>query len=142
MYFHLMLYISTTRNLGCNYGAPLRRIFGAELSECRCDVGLSVRSFHLRSSKTDVSTFEDRRSMCRPSKIDDRCVDLRTWMIDVPTFEDRWSLCRPSKTDDRCEIMLLHLPQNIDGSYIVVCELCRGFALQCFHLCTSNNFHV
>ena len=68
---------------------------GDELSECRCD----------------VSAFENwcvdfRRSMCRPSRIDDtdRCVDLRRWMIDVSTFEDRWSLCRPSKTDDRCEI--------------------------------------
>ena len=69
----------------------------------------------------NVSTFEDRRSMCRPSRIDDRCVDLRRWMIDVPTFEDRWSLCLPSKIDDRCEIMCATLAQNIDG--IVVCEL-------------------
>ena len=83
-------------------------------------------------SKTDVSTFEDRQSMCRPLSIDDRCVNLQRRMIDVPTFEDRWSLCRPSKTDDRCEIMLLHLLKTfIDG--IDVCELRRGFALQCFH---------
>ena len=34
-------------------------------------------------------------------------------MINVPTFEDRWSLCRPSKTDDRCEIMLLHLLKTL-----------------------------
>ena len=30
-----------------------------QLSECRCDVGLSVRCFRLRSSKINVSTFED-----------------------------------------------------------------------------------
>ena len=88
---------------------------------------LFVRCFRL--------TFEGRcvdlrGLMCRPSRIDDRCVDLRRWMIDVPTFEDRWLLCRPSKTDDRCEIVAT-LAQNIDG--IVVCELCRGFARQCFH---------
>ena len=116
----------TTRNLGYNYGAPLWTVFGDELLECRCDVGLSVRCFRLRSSKIDVSTFEDRcrpskmdastfedrRSMCRSSRIDDRCVDLRRWMIDVPTFEDR-SLCRSSKTDDRREIMLLHLLKTL-----------------------------
>ena len=48
---------------------------------CRCDVGLSVRCFHLPSSKIDVrrsmvedrwSKIDDRRSMCRPSKIDGR----------------------------------------------------------------------
>ena len=59
--------------------------------------------------------------MCRPLKMDDRCADLRRSMAVVST----------SKTDDRCEIMLLYtLAQNIDG--IVVCELRRGFALQCF----------
>ena len=62
----------TTRNLGYNYGAPLWTIFGDELSECRCD----------------VSAFDLRRSMCQPSKIDDRCVDLRRSMIDVSNFED------------------------------------------------------
>ena len=29
-------------------------------------------------------------------------VDLRRSMIDVLTFEDRWSRCRPSKIEDRC----------------------------------------
>ena len=38
---------------------------------------------------------------------------IRRWMIDVPTFEDRWSLCRPSKIDDRCEIILLHLLKTL-----------------------------
>ena len=39
---------------------------------------------------------------------------------------------RPLKIDDRCETMLLYtLAQNTDA--IVVCELHRGFALQCFH---------
>ena len=60
--------------------------------------------------------------MCRPSKIDGR------------------SLCRPSKIDDRCEIMLLYiLAQNIDS--IVVCQLRRGFALQCFHLYSNNTIN-
>ena len=77
----------------------------------------------MMNCRFDVSAFDLRRSMCRLSKM---------IKIDVSTFEDRWSLCRPSKTDDRCEIMLLHLLKNIDG--IVVCELRRGFALQCFHL--------
>ena len=44
-------------------------------------------------------------AMFPPSIFEDRCVDLRRWMIDVPTFEDRWSMCRPSKTVDRCEII-------------------------------------
>ena len=82
--------VRTTRNLGNNYGAPLWTIFGDELLEYRCDVGLSVRCFCLRSSKLVVSTFEDRGSMCRPSKIDDQCVDLQR------------SMCRLSKIDDRC----------------------------------------
>ena len=112
VYLRLLNVMRTTRNLGYNYGAPLWTIFGDELSECQCNVRLSVRCFRLRSSKIDVSTFKDRQSMCRPSRIDDRCVDLRRWMIDVPTFEDR-SLCRPSKTDDRCEIMLLHLLKTL-----------------------------
>ena len=101
------------------------------MTNCRCDVGLSVQCFRLRSSKIDVSTFEDRcvdlrRSMCRLSKIDvstfeDRCVDLRRSMcrlskIDVSTFGDRCvdfrgsiigvdlrrSMCRPSKIGDQC----------------------------------------
>ena len=62
----------TMRNLGYNYGAPLWTIFGDELSKCR----------------SDVSAFDLRRSMCRLSKIDDRCVDLRGSMIDMSTFED------------------------------------------------------
>ena len=81
-----------------------------------CDVGLSVQCFRLRSSKIDVSTFEDRQSMCQPlniDEIDDRCVDLRRWMFDVPTFEYRLSLCQPSKTDDRREMMLLHLLKTL-----------------------------
>ena len=62
----------------------------------------------------DVSTFEDRcvdlrRSMCRPSKIDDRRVDLRRSVIDMSIFKDRWSMCRPSKINGRCEIRLLYL---------------------------------
>ena len=63
---------------GGQYSVTNCRNVGAMLG-CRCD----------------VSAFILRRSMCRPSKIDDRCVDLRRSMcrlskIDVPTFEDRW----------------------------------------------------
>ena len=76
-----------------------RRCGQYSVTNCRCDVGLSVRCLRLRSSnqssKIDVSSFEDRyvdlrRSMCRPSE------------IDVSTFEDRWLMCRPSKIDVRC----------------------------------------
>ena len=105
-----------------------------------------MRCLRLQSSKINVSTFDDRcvdfrRSMCRLSKIDDRCVDLRRSTIDVSTFEDRSvdlrrSMCRPSKIDGRCEIMLLYLLKNIDT--IVVCELRRGFVLQCFHCGTAT----
>ena len=61
----------------------------------RCDVGLSVRCFHLLSSNIGV---DFRRSMCRPSEIDDRCVNLRR------------SMCRPSRIEDRC----VGLPSMID----------------------------
>ena len=58
------------------------------VTNCRCDVGLSVRCFRLLSSKIDVFTFEDRcvslrRSMCQPLKIDGRCVDIRGSIVDV-----------------------------------------------------------
>ena len=78
-------------------------IFGDELSECRCD----------------VSAFDLRRSMCRPSKIDVLTFEGRH-------IEDRWSLCRPSKADDQCEIMLLHLLKTLTVIIIVVCKLRRG----------------
>ena len=74
---------------------------------CRCGVStFDLRRSMCRPSKIDVSTFEDRRvdlrrSMCRPSK------------IDVSTFEDRRSMCRPAKIDDRCEVMLLHLLKTL-----------------------------
>ena len=101
--------------------------------------------------RCDVSAFDLWRSMCRLSKIDDRCVDLRG----SATFEDGWSMCRPSKMDDQCADLrrsmvvvstfedrwsmwnyVATLAQNIDG--IVVCELRRGFALQCFHWESKN----
>ena len=48
------------------------------VTNCRCDVGLSVRCFHLRSSKIGVrrSMFEDRWS-----KIDAK-IDDRWWKVD------------------------------------------------------------
>ena len=90
------------------------------------------------------ATFDDRcvdfrRSMCRLSKIDDRCVDLRRSAIDVSTFEDRCVDLRRSMC--RCEIMLLYLLKTLILA-IVVCELRRGFALQCFHLKQSDIFYV
>ena len=69
------------------YSVTNCRNVGAMLG-CRCDVGLSVRCWvvgamfprsifedRCRLSKVDMSTFRDW--MCRPSKIDDQCVDLR-----------------------------------------------------------------
>ena len=41
-------------------------------------------------------------------------------------------MCRPSNIDGRCETRLLYL-LKILILYIAVCELRRGFALQCFH---------
>ena len=67
-------------------------------------------------SKIDVSTFgdrcvdlEDRWSLCRPSKIDDRCAE---------SADLRRSMCRPSKIDVN---YVVTLAPNIDS--IVVCEL-------------------
>ena len=82
------------------------------VANCRCDVSaFDLRKSMWRLSKVDdrchdVSTFEDRcvdlrRSMCRLSE------------IDVLTFEDRWSMCRPSKIDGRCEIRLLYLLKTL-----------------------------
>ena len=72
--------------------------------------------------RRDVSAFNLRRSMCRPSKIDDRCVDLRRLLCRLSKIDDRcadrdlrrsMALCRPSKTDDRCEIMLSHVLETL-----------------------------
>ena len=105
--FHYIQFVYTAQNRYNNYGAPWWTIFGDELSECRRDVGLSVRCWVV-GAMFPPSIFEDRcvdlrRSMCRLSKIDDRCADLRRSM----------ALCRPSKTDDRFEIMLPHLLETL-----------------------------
>ena len=56
---------------------------------CRCDVSaFDLRRLMCRPSKIDDRCVDLRRSMRRLSKIDDRCVDLRGSMIDVSTFED------------------------------------------------------
>ena len=74
------MYIYTTRNLrymerrSGHYSVMNCRNVSAMLG-CWCDVS----AFDL----------ELRRSMCRPSKIEGRCVHLRRSMIDVSTFEDR-----------------------------------------------------
>ena len=49
--------------------------------------------------RSNVSAFDLRRSMCRPSKIEGQCVDLRRSMIDVSTFEDRCVDFRRSTID-------------------------------------------
>ena len=72
--------------------------------------GMSVRNFvyskelegscgqySVANCGCDVSAFDLRKSICRLSKIDDRCYD-------VSTFEDRCvdlrrSMCRPSEID-------------------------------------------
>ena len=80
--------------------------------------------YSVTNCRCDVSAFDLQRSMCWPSKIDNRCVDFQRSTIDVSTFEDRcvdfrrsmcrpseiavstfedqWSMCRPSKIDDWC----------------------------------------
>ena len=75
-------------------------------------------NYSVINCRCDVFAFDLRRSMCRPSKIDvstfeDRCVDLRRSM---------WNY-------------VATLAQNIDT--LVVCELCRRFALQFLHLFIS-----
>ena len=111
-----------------------RRIVGAiftpSMFEDRC---VDLQCSMCRVSKIDVSTFNDqcvsfRRSMCRLSKINNRCVGLRRSTIDVSTFEDRCVDLRTSVVDVKLCCILV---KNIDT--IVVCELRRGFALQCFH---------
>ena len=37
----------------------------------------------------NVSVFDLPRSICRPTKIGDRYVDLRRLVIDMSTYEDR-----------------------------------------------------
>ena len=63
-----------------------RRCGQNSVTNCRCNVGLSVRCFRLSSSKIDVSTFKDgrvdlRRSMCRPSRINGRCVGRPSMIV-------------------------------------------------------------
>ena len=59
----------------------------------------------MTNCRCDVSAFDLRRSMCRLSKIDDRCVDFQRSMrrpskIDVSPFENR---CHDASTfGDRC----------------------------------------
>ena len=62
--------------------------------------GLSVRCWvvgAMLGCRCDVFAFNLRRSLCRPSKIVDRCVDLRRSMVDMSTFEDRLSMCRSGR---------------------------------------------
>ena len=99
-----------------NYSVTKCRNVSAMLG-CRCDVSaFTLRRSRCRPSKIDERCVDLQRSMCRLSKLDDRCADLRRSM----------ALCRPSKTDDRCNYVAT-LARNIDS--IVVCELRRGFAL-------------
>ena len=65
------------------------------VTNCRCDVfAFDLRRSMCRPSKIDDRCVDLRRSMCRLSKINvstfgDQCVELRRPMIDVSTFEDR-----------------------------------------------------
>ena len=83
-----ILGITMERRSG-QYSVTNYRNVGAMLG-CRCDVSaFDVRRSICRLSKIDVTTFEDRciedrRSMCRPSRIG----DVRRWLIDVPSLED------------------------------------------------------
>ena len=86
----------------------------------------------------DVSTFEDRcvdlrRSMYRPSE------------IDVLTFEDRSSMCRPSKIDGQCEIRLLYLLKTLI-LYIScmritprVCTSVLSLSYVCVYVCVTTH---
>ena len=63
------------------------------VTNCRCDVSaFDLRKSMWRLSKIDVT-------MCRPSEIDDRRVDLRRSVIDVSIFEDRCVGLRRSMVD-------------------------------------------
>ena len=82
-------YITMERRCG-QYSVTNCWNVGAMLG-CWCDVGLLVRCWVVGAMLgcwCDVSAFNLLRSMCRLSKIDDRCVDLRGSIIDVSTFED------------------------------------------------------
>ena len=63
-----------------------------------------------RGGQYSVTNCRNVGAMFPPSIFEDRC---RPSKIDVSTFEDRRSMCRPSKTDDRCEIMLPHLLETL-----------------------------
>ena len=82
-----------------------RRCGQYSVTNCRCDVGLSVRCFHLRSSKIGVrrSMFEDRWSKI-DAKIDDRWSKIEDrWSKRRSMIDDRWSMIdgRWSKVDGR-----------------------------------------
>ena len=96
VYLRLMLYVPQ-RILGIT----MERRYGQySVTNCR-SVGAMLGCW------CDVSAFDLRRSMCRPSKIEGRCVNLRRSMINVSTFEDRCVDFRRSTIDvstfeDRC----------------------------------------
>ena len=115
VYLRLMLYIYSTYIPRRILGIIIMERLGGQYSVTNCrNVGAML------GCRCDVSAFNLRRSMCRPSKIDDRCVDLRRSMCRLSKIDDRcanlrrsMALCRTSKTDDRCEIMLLHLLETL-----------------------------
>ena len=98
-------------NCRCDVSAFDLRKSMCRLSKKRC-IALRRSTIDVtmcRPSKIDVSTFGDRCVDLRRSMM----VDLRRSVIDVSTFEDRWSMCRPSKIDGRCEIRLLYLLKTL-----------------------------
>ena len=91
----------------CECGTELNGNVKCHQESLRVDmmIGRCMTLFNNISVVAGFCQHSFRRSMCRLSKIDDRCVDLRRSTIDVSTFEDRCvdlrrSMCRPSKIDD------------------------------------------
>ena len=83
-----ILVITMERCCG-QYSVTNCRNVGAMLG-CQCDVSaFDLRGSMCRPSKIDVSTFDDRCVDLRPAKMDDRCADLRRSLVVASTFEDR-----------------------------------------------------
>ena len=73
VYLRIMLYIQYVYTAQLGIIIMERRGGQYSVTNCR-NVGAML------GCRCDVSAFNLRRSMCRPSKIDDRCVDLRRSM--------------------------------------------------------------
>ena len=109
------------------------------VTNCRCDVGLSVRCFHLPLIFEDRCSKIDGRWSMRRSMVEDRwsMVEDRWSMVDGrwSKIDDRRSMCRPSKIDGRWSMIddrrSMCLPSEIDT--IIIALNGRGT-----HLCKQN----